>query len=108
MSGRRMGRCRWLPGFVTIVGCRTATPTRWSIVAGSSTNSPLSPQPGVRGCSPPVRLSALKASCPTAVEPIMHAQQGDLVGIVAGLSVADTEQAASVWRQRAEASGRVT
>ena len=33
----------------------------------------------------------------------MHAQQAELVGIVASLSVADTERAAQVWRQRAEA-----
>ena len=58
---------------------------------------------GCEGVLSAGQLSALKASCPTAVEPVMHAQQADLVGIVAGLSVADTEQAASVWRQRAEA-----
>ena len=33
----------------------------------------------------------------------MHAQQVEVVAIVAELSVADTEQAAGVWRQRAEA-----
>ena len=33
----------------------------------------------------------------------MHAHHADLVGIVAPLSVADTERAAQVWRQRAEA-----
>jgi hypothetical protein len=49
------------------------------------------------------QVAALKASCPTAVEPVMHTQQVEVVGIVAGLSVADTEQVASAWRQRAEA-----
>ncbi len=49
------------------------------------------------------QVTALKSACPPAVEPIMRAQQGDLVAIVAPLSVADSEQAAGVWRQRAEA-----
>jgi hypothetical protein len=48
-------------------------------------------------------VAALKASCPSAVESIMHTQQGELVEIVASLSVADTERVVSVWRQRAEA-----
>ena len=49
------------------------------------------------------QITALKVSCPTPVEPVMRTQQVELVAIVASLSVADTEQAASVWRQRAEA-----
>ncbi len=49
------------------------------------------------------QVGALQASCRGPVEPVMHAQQADLVGIVAPLSVADTERAAQVWRQRAEA-----
>ncbi len=58
---------------------------------------------GCEGVLSAGQISALKVSCPPAVEPIMDTQQADLVGIVAGLSVADTEQTASVWRQRAEA-----
>jgi hypothetical protein len=49
------------------------------------------------------QIAALKASCPTPVEPVMHTQQVEVVGIVASLSVADTERVAGVWRQRAEA-----
>ncbi len=49
------------------------------------------------------QITALKVSCPTPVEPIMAAQQVEMVAIVAALSVADTETAASLWRQRAEA-----
>ena len=49
------------------------------------------------------QITALKSACPAVVEPIMRAQQGEVVAIVAPLSVADTEQAAGVWRQRAEA-----
>ena len=49
------------------------------------------------------QVTALKLSCPPAVAPIMGAQQVEVVAIVAALSVADTEQAMSVWRQRAEA-----
>ena len=49
------------------------------------------------------QVTALKVSCPVPVEAIMHAQQVEVVAIVAGLSVADTEQAMAVWRQRAEA-----
>lgn len=49
------------------------------------------------------QISALKNACPPPVEPVMKLQQDDLVGIVAPLSVADTETAAQVWRQRAEA-----
>ena len=58
---------------------------------------------GCEGVLSAGQISALKASCPAAVEPIMHTQQAEVVAIVARLSVADTEQAASVWRQRAEA-----
>ena len=58
---------------------------------------------GCEGVLSAGQISALKASCPTAVEPVMDSHQVELVAIVAGLSVADTEQAASVWRQRAEA-----
>jgi hypothetical protein len=49
------------------------------------------------------QVTALKQSCPPPVEAVMHAQQAELVTIVAPLSVADTERAAQVWRQRAEA-----
>ena len=49
------------------------------------------------------QITALKVSCPTPVEPIMDVQQSEAVAIVAGLSVADTEQTMRVWRQRAEA-----
>ncbi len=49
------------------------------------------------------QVTALKSSCPVPVEPIMGAQQAEVVAIVAPLSVADTEQAMGVWRQRAEA-----
>ena len=49
------------------------------------------------------QVTALKSSCPAPVGPIMGAQQAEVVAIVAALSVADTEQAMSVWRQRAEA-----
>ncbi|HEX2785480.1 MAG TPA: HNH endonuclease signature motif containing protein, partial [Ilumatobacteraceae bacterium] len=49
------------------------------------------------------QVTALKASCPPPVEPVMRVQQAELVTIVAPLSVADTERAALVWRQRAEA-----
>ena len=49
------------------------------------------------------QITALKASCPTPVEAVMRLQQAELVTIVAPLAVADTERAAQVWRQRAEA-----
>ncbi len=49
------------------------------------------------------QVTALKVSCPAPVEPIMAAQQVEVVAIVSCLSVADTETAATVWRQRAEA-----
>ena len=75
VSGRWMGRCRWLRGFVTIAGCRIVTPPLWCIVAGSSTSSLLSPRPGVRVCLSAGQISALKASCPTAVEPVMGDHQ---------------------------------
>ena len=49
------------------------------------------------------QVNALQVSCPAPVEVVMHAQQTDLVAIVAPLSVADTASAAQAWRQRAEA-----
>jgi hypothetical protein len=49
------------------------------------------------------QINALKQSCPPLVEPVLRAQQSELVTIVAPLSVADTDRAAQVWRQRAEA-----
>ncbi len=49
------------------------------------------------------QVAALQASCPASVEPVMQAQQADLVAIVAPLSVADTQSAGQLWRQRAEA-----
>jgi len=49
------------------------------------------------------QISALQVSCPGPVEAVMHDQQSELVEIVASLSVADTERAAQLWRQRAEA-----
>lgn len=49
------------------------------------------------------QVAALKAACSTPVEPVLQLQQAELVAIVAPLSVADTERAAGVWRQRAEA-----
>jgi hypothetical protein len=48
-------------------------------------------------------IAVLKASCPPPVEVVMGHQQGELVTIVAPLSVAETESVAHVWRQRAEA-----
>ena len=49
------------------------------------------------------QVTALNVSCPAPVEPIMSAQQAEVVAIVAPLSVADSEQAMAMWRQRAEA-----
>ncbi|HSB86164.1 MAG TPA: HNH endonuclease signature motif containing protein [Ilumatobacteraceae bacterium] len=49
------------------------------------------------------QAAALKSACPAHVEPVMRLQQAELVSIVAPLSVADTERAAGLWRQRAEA-----
>ncbi len=49
------------------------------------------------------QIAALQVSCRGPVEPVMNVQQSEIVAIVAPLSVADTERAAQVWRQRAEA-----
>jgi hypothetical protein len=49
------------------------------------------------------QVAALHAACPTPVEVVMHAQQAEVVAIVASLSVADTEHAGRVWRLHAEA-----
>jgi hypothetical protein len=49
------------------------------------------------------QVAALKASCPTVLEPALRLQQAELVAIVAPLPVADAEKVAQVWRQRAEA-----
>jgi predicted secreted protein len=49
------------------------------------------------------QVSALQAACPPPVEAVMAVQQAEVVAIVASLSVADTEHAGRVWRQRAEA-----
>jgi predicted secreted protein len=49
------------------------------------------------------QVTALQAACPPPVEAVMAVQQAEVVAIVASLSVADTEHAGRVWRQRAEA-----
>ena len=49
------------------------------------------------------QVAALKASCPTVLEPALRLQQAELVAIVAPLPVADAEKVAQLWRQRAEA-----
>ncbi len=49
------------------------------------------------------QITALRSVTKPAVEPILAAQQSDMIAIIAPLSVADTEQAAAAWRQRAEA-----
>lgn len=49
------------------------------------------------------QINALRAATTPAVAAVMAAQQGEIVAIIAPLSVADSEQAARVWRQRAEA-----
>ena len=49
------------------------------------------------------QVRALRSATVPATEPVLAAEQADLVGIVAGLSVADTDKAAGLWRQRAEA-----
>ena len=49
------------------------------------------------------QVGALQNSCRGPVEPVMDEQQAEVVAIVAPLSVADTERAAQVWRQSAEA-----
>ena len=48
-------------------------------------------------------LNALRAVTKPPVEAVMAVQQGEIVAIIAPLSVADAEQAAGLWRQRAEA-----
>jgi Domain of unknown function (DUF222) len=49
------------------------------------------------------QVHALRSATVPAVEPVMAQQQADLVAIVAPLSVPDTEHAAGLWRQRADA-----
>jgi hypothetical protein len=48
-------------------------------------------------------VNALRAVTKPAVESVMVVQQGEIVAIIAPLAVADAEQAAGLWRQRAEA-----
>ncbi len=49
------------------------------------------------------QVDALQRVCVRRVEPIMRGQQRGLVDAVKALSVADTEKACAVWKQRAEA-----
>ena len=49
------------------------------------------------------QVNALRTVTKPAVESVMAAQQGEIVAIIAPLAVADAEQAAGLWRQRAEA-----
>ncbi|MEY2581387.1 MAG: hypothetical protein QOE09_1236 [Ilumatobacteraceae bacterium] len=49
------------------------------------------------------QVTALQVSCRGPVEPILAVQQAEVVAIVAPLSVGDTERAAQLWRQRADA-----
>ena len=49
------------------------------------------------------QVNALRTVTKPAVEAVMAAQQGEIVAIIAPLTVADSEQAGALWRQRAEA-----
>ena len=49
------------------------------------------------------QVNALRTATKPGVEPVMAAQQDELSAIIAALTVADSEQAAGLWRQRAEA-----
>ncbi len=49
------------------------------------------------------QVAALRAVTKPAVEEVLAVQQSELIGIVAPLTVADTELAVGLWRQRAEA-----
>ena len=49
------------------------------------------------------QVAALRAVTKPVVEEVLALQQSELIGIVAPLTVADTEQAVGLWRQRAEA-----
>ena len=49
------------------------------------------------------QVAALRTVTKPAVESVMTAQQAEIVAIIAPLTVADAEQAAALWRQRAEA-----
>ena len=49
------------------------------------------------------QINALRTVTKPAVEAVMATQQGEIVAIIAPLSVADAEQAAALWRQRADA-----
>jgi hypothetical protein len=49
------------------------------------------------------QVNALRTVTRPAVEPVMAEQQGQIVAIIAPLTVADAEQAGALWRQRAEA-----
>jgi hypothetical protein len=49
------------------------------------------------------QINALRTVTKPAVEAVMATQQAELVAIIAPLTVADAEQAAGLWRQRAEA-----
>jgi Domain of unknown function (DUF222) len=49
------------------------------------------------------QVNALRTVTKPAVEAVMATQQAEIVAIIAPLTVADSEQAAGLWRQRAEA-----
>jgi hypothetical protein len=49
------------------------------------------------------QVDALAAATSRRREPVLAEQQADLVGILAPLSVADTQAACALWRQRADA-----
>jgi len=49
------------------------------------------------------QVQALGVATTPAVAEVMAAQQGELIPVIAELSVADTEQAAAFWKRRAEA-----
>jgi Domain of unknown function (DUF222) len=49
------------------------------------------------------QINVLRTVTKPAVETVMATQQAEIVAIIAPLTVADSEQAAGLWRQRAEA-----
>ena len=49
------------------------------------------------------QVNAFRTVTKPAVEAVMATQQDEIVAIIAPLTVADSEQAAALWRQRAEA-----
>ena len=46
------------------------------------------------------QINALRTATKPTVESVMATQQGELIAIIAPLTVADSEQAAGLWRQR--------